>query len=186
MSGGVFAGAGVGPGQVQGVIGILKAYMTRVGEGPMPTELKDATGEKLRQIGGEFGATTGRPRRCGWLDLVPLRRVIQICGVTHIVLTKIDVLTGFDPIRVCTAYELDGQRIDRFPSRLEQIERVTPIYEDLPGWPQDIGRCASWDELPVATREYIRRIEAVLGASISVISLGPDRDQTLVRRDPFG
>jgi len=185
MSGGVFAGAGVGPGQVQGVVGILKAYMTRVGEGPMPSELKDDTGERLRKVGDEFGATTGRPRRCGWLDVVPLKRVIGLCGITHIVMTKIDVLTGFDPIRVCTAYELDGKRIERFPSRTAQLERVKPLYEELPGWKEDIGGCRTWDDLPQATRDYIGRIEGMLGASVSVVSLGPDRDQTLVRRDPF-
>ncbi len=186
MSGGVFSGAGVGPGHIQGVIGILKAYMTRVGEGPMPTELKDATGERLREIGQEYGATTGRPRRCGWLDLVPLRRVIKLCGVSHIVMTKLDVLTGFDPLPLCIGYELDGQKLDRFPGRISQLERVKPVYEDLPGWKDDLSRCRSWDDLPAAARSYVRRVEGLLGASISVVSIGPDRDQTLVRRDPFG
>jgi adenylosuccinate synthase len=186
MSGGVFGGAGIGPGQIKGVVGILKAYMTRVGEGPMPTELKDAAGERLREIGKEYGATTGRPRRCGWLDLVPLRRVIQICGITHIVMTKLDVLTGFDRIPMCTAYELDGKRIDRFPGQILQLGRVKPVYEDMPGWKEDLGRCRSWDELPAAARAYVRRIETLLGAAVSVVSVGPDRDQTLVRRDPFG
>lgn len=185
MAGGVFGGAGVGPGHVNGVIGILKAYMTRVGEGPMPTELIDANGERLRDIGKEYGATTGRPRRCGWLDTVPLRRVIQICGVTHIVMTKLDVLSGFDPIPVCVGYELDGKKLTNFPSRISQLERVKPVYENVQGWKDDIGACRTWDDLPPAARAYVRRIEALLGASISVVSVGPDRDQTLVRRDPF-
>jgi adenylosuccinate synthase len=160
--------------------------MTRVGEGPMPSELKDETGERLRKIGDEFGATTGRPRRCGWLDVVPLKRVIRICGITHIVLTKIDVLTGFDPIRICTAYELDGKRVEKFPTRTAQLDRAKPIYEEIPGWTEDIGKCRTWESLPKATRDYIGRIEALLGAAVSVVSLGPDRDQTLVRTDPFG
>ncbi len=185
MAGGVFGGAGVGPGHVNGVIGILKAYMTRVGEGPMPTELTDATGERLRDVGKEYGATTGRPRRCGWLDTVPLRRVIQICGVTHIVMTKLDVLTGFDPIPVCVGYELDGKKLTNFPSRITQLERVKPVYENVQGWKDDISACRTWDDLPPAARAYVRRIETLLGASISVVSVGPDRDQTLVRRDPF-
>ncbi len=185
MAGGVFGGAGVGPGHVHGVIGILKAYMTRVGEGPMPSELTDATGERLREIGKEYGATTGRPRRCGWLDVVPLRRVIQICGVSHIVMTKLDVLTGFDPVPVCIGYELDGKTISSFPSRISQLERVKPLYENVPGWKDDLGACRTWDDLPAAAQAYVRRIETMLGASISVVSVGPDRDQTLVRRDPF-
>ncbi len=185
MSGGVFAGAGIGPGQVDGVIGIVKAYSTRVGEGPLPTELSGAEGERLREAGKEYGATTGRPRRCGWLDIVPLRRAAKICGLTHVVLTKSDVLGEFDTLRICTAYEIDGIQTEQFPNVLSRLEKAKPVYEELPGWKTDISSCRSWKEFPKETQEYISRVEELVGAPISVISVGPGRDQTIVRNDPF-
>jgi adenylosuccinate synthase len=185
MSGGVYAGAGIGPGQINGVIGIVKAYSTRVGEGPLPTELHGEEGERLREVGKEYGATTGRPRRCGWLDIVSLRRSVMIGGLTNLVLTKPDVLGAFETLRICTAYEIDGQRTDRFPSRLAQIEAAVPVYEELPGWNTDISSCKTWEELPGEAQAYIKRVEELAGAPISVISVGPGRDQTIVRTDPF-
>ena len=185
MPGGVFAGAGIGLGQIDGVIGIVKAYSTRVGEGPLPTELHGEEGERLREAGKEYGATTGRPRRCGWLDIVPLRRAAKICGLTHLVLTKPDVLGEFDTIRICTAYEIDGIKTDHFPNLLARLEKAEPVYEEMPGWKTDISSCRSWNEFPKEAQDYISRIEELAGVPISVISVGPGRDQTVVRQDPF-
>lgn len=185
MSGGVFAGAGIGPGQIDGVIGIVKAYSTRVGEGPLPTEMHGEDGELLREAGKEYGATTGRPRRCGWLDIVQLRRAARISGLTYFVLTKSDVLGVFDKLRICTAYKIDGVEMDHFPNTLAQLEKVEPVYEEMPGWKTDISSCKSWDEFPKEAQDYISRIEELAGAPIAVISVGPGRDQTIVRQDPF-
>ena len=185
LSGGVFAGAGIGPGQIDGVIGIVKAYSTRVGEGPLPTELNGAEGERLREAGKEYGATTGRPRRCGWLDIVPLRRAVKMCGLTHVVLTKSDVLGEFDTLRICTAYEIDGVRTEQFPNVLSRLEKAKPIYEELPGWKTEISSCRKWEEFPKEAQAYISRVEELIGAPISVISVGPGREQTIVRNDPF-
>ena len=185
VSGGVFAGAGIGPGQIDGVIGIVKAYSTRVGEGPLPTELDGDDGELLREAGKEYGATTGRPRRCGWLDIVQLRRAARISGLTHFVLTKSDVLGVFDKLRICTAYKIDGVKVDHFPNTLAQLEKVEPVYEEMPGWNTDISGCGSWDEFPKEAQDYISRIAELAGAPIAVISVGPGREQTIVRQDPF-
>lgn len=185
LSGGVCAGAGVGPGVVTGVIGIVKAYTTRVGQGPFPTELLNGTGDLLRATGHEFGATTGRPRRCGWLDAVQLRRAVMLNGATNVVLTKPDVLGVLDRIQVCTAYELDGQRIDVFPSQITTLERVRPIYEEHPGWKQNISNCRNWADLPPNAQRYFQRIEELIGVPVSLISVGPGRDETIQYRDPF-
>jgi adenylosuccinate synthase len=185
LAGGVCAGAGVGPQTVRGVIGIVKAYSTRVGEGPFPTELLDETGETLRKQGHEFGATTGRPRRCGWLDCVQLRRAAKLNGATGIVLTKPDVLDVLDTIRICTAYELDGKRIVEFPTQVDEVARVKPVYEELPGWKQDISGCRSWNELPENARRYFERIEKLIDVPIYIVSVGPGREQTITHRSPF-
>jgi adenylosuccinate synthase len=185
LSGGVCAGAGVGPKEVHGVIGIVKAYSTRVGEGPFPTELLNGTGELLRNHGQEFGATTGRPRRCGWLDLVQLRRASRLNGVTSLVLTKPDVLGALDRLEICTEYEVDGQPTREFPAQLDVLERAKPQYESMPGWQTDISACRSWDELPANAQAYFNRIEEVLGIPIHLISVGPGREQTITRHDPF-
>jgi adenylosuccinate synthase len=185
LAGGVCAGAGVGPQTVRGVIGIVKAYSTRVGEGPFPTELLDETGETLRKQGHEFGATTGRPRRCGWLDCVQLRRAAKLNGTTGIVLTKPDVLDVLDAIRVCTAYELDGKRIVEFPTQVDEVARVKPVYEEVPGWKQDISGCRSWNELPENARRYFERIEKLIDVPIYIVSVGPGREQTITHRSPF-
>jgi adenylosuccinate synthase len=185
MAGGVFSGAGIGPNTVDGVIGIVKAYTTRVGEGPMPTELLDDTGEALRKAGHEFGATTGRPRRCGWLDMVQLRRAVKICGITHLVLTKSDVLGIFDEINICTSYDVNGTTTDEFPTRLAHLEAAKPICEQVPGWNEDISNCKSWDSLPENAKSYINRIEELAGVPVSIVSVGPGREQTIERSNPF-
>ncbi len=185
ISGGVCAGAGVSPTQIRGVIGIVKAYTTRVGEGPLPTELLNAEGELLQKTGKEFGATTGRPRRCGWLDMVQLRRSVMVNGATHLVITKPDVLGVFDEVRICTGYEIDGTHVDLFPTQVSQLKNVTPVYETLPGWKSDISQCRSWEELPEEARVYFKRIEELAGVPAAIISVGPGREQTIVRQDPF-
>ncbi|PCJ53341.1 MAG: adenylosuccinate synthase [Candidatus Hydrogenedentota bacterium] len=185
MAGGVFSGAGIAPGTIDGTIGIIKAYTTRVGEGPLPTELTCDTGEALRKAGNEFGATTGRPRRCGWLDMVQLRRAVKICGITQFVLTKSDVLGAFEKIKICTAYDINGTETIEFPTRLDQMQAAKPIYEELPGWSTDISQCTTWEELPQAAQNYINRIEELTGAPVSLVSVGPGREQTIVKQAPF-
>jgi adenylosuccinate synthase len=185
LSGGVCSGAGVGPGVVDGVIGIVKAYSTRVGEGPFPTELLDDTGQKLRDVGHEYGATTGRPRRCGWLDAVQLRRAVLLNGTTTIALTKTDVLSDFDTLKICTGYEVNGEKTDAFPTQLKDLAQVTPNYEEHPGWDADITGCRTWDDLPENAQRYILRIEELIGAPISLVSVGPGRDQTIERSNPM-
>ncbi len=183
IAGGACAGAGVGPTAIDRVIGISKAYATRVGGGPFPTELGGAEGEALRQRGAEFGATTGRPRRCGWLDAVALRYAVRINGISEIALTKLDVLTGLDALRVCVAYERRGERLDAPP--WDGLDDVTPVYESMPGWRDDLSGCTTRDALPEATRRYIARIEALVGCRVGLVSVGADRDQTVGVEDPF-
>ena len=185
MAGGVFPGAGIGPRDVESIIGIVKAYTTRVGEGPMPTELNDDIGEALRKHGNEFGATTGRPRRCGWLDVVQLRRAVMVNGITHLVITKPDVLGVFETIRICTAYMVDGAKTETFPTSLARIESAQPIYEDMPGWNSDISGCRAWDEFPAEAQAYFKRLEELVGVRIAIVSVGPGREQTVVCVDPF-
>ena len=181
IAGGACSGAGLGMTNVGAVIGIVKAYTTRVGEGPFPTELNDETGERLRQKGKEFGATTGRPRRCGWLDCVQLRRAVEVNGTTHLVLTKPDVLGGTDTIQICTAYEINGDTIAGFPSQLSRLEQVRPVYERISGWQEDISQCTSWNELPENARRYFQRIEELVGVPVAIISVGPGRGETIER-----
>ena len=181
VSGNAAAGCGIGPNRLDRIIGILKAYTTRVGEGPFPTELNDATGELLRANGGEFGVTTGRPRRCGWQDIVILRESARLNGLTDIALTKLDVLSGFDEIKICVAYDYEGRRMDYPPQESGALERVMPIYESVPGWKEDITACKTWDELPEAARAYVLRLEELSGVPVSMVSVGPDRNQTIFR-----
>jgi len=185
LASGACSGIGLGPKDVKGVVGIVKAYTTRVGEGPFPTELTDETGAFLREKGSEYGATTGRPRRCGWLDCVQLRRAAMVNGATHLVVSKADVLGTLNPIRICTAYRLNGSTTNDFPSRLPELERVVPVYEEAPGWQEDISACASWSDLPAAAQSYFRRIEELVGVPVAIASVGPDRGQTIERIDPF-
>jgi adenylosuccinate synthase len=178
-AGGCCTGLGIPPTAVDRVVGIVKAYSTRVGNGPFPTELTDETGERLRSVGHEFGATTGRPRRCGWLDLVALAYATRINGFTDLAVTKLDVLAGIDELHVCTAYELDGKRTDRFPTDLATLSRVMPIYETLPGF-GDVTEVSSMDALPPEARDYLRFIEDRLGVQVSSIGTGPKREETIV------
>lgn len=179
-SGGACTGSGVPPNKMDHVVGVIKAYTTRVGEGPFPTELFDADGEKIRAVGREFGATTGRPRRCGWFDAVVARHAVMTCGVDEWALTKVDVLDEMETIRLCVAYELNGQRIEHFPANIRDVERCTPIYEEWPGWKTSTAGARSFDDLPKAAQHYLRRIEEVSGAPIGILSVGPRRDSTMI------
>jgi adenylosuccinate synthase len=178
-------GSGIGPRAIDQVIGISKAYATRVGGGPFPTELSDEVGALLRKTGDEFGATTGRPRRCGWLDAVVLRYSARINGLTGLALTKLDVLTGLDPIRVCVAYELDGQRLEELPNDAETLNRVKPIYEDHAGWKEHLVGVRQFEDLPRNTQRYISAVEQLTGVEVMVVSVGAERGETIIRRNPF-
>ena len=184
-AGGACTGSGVGPRSVHEIIGISKAYVTRVGSGPFPTELLDETGEQLRQSGGEFGSTTGRPRRCGWFDVMVIRYAVRINGLTGIALTKLDVLSNFDSIKVCTGYTLNGIALETLPSTLESFENCQPVYEELPGWKDDITGARSFEELPANARAYVHRLQELAGCPIVLVSVGPRRDQTITLRNPF-
>lgn len=179
LSGSAMIGAGIGPGTINQVMGITKAYTTRVGSGPFPTELDNEHGERMRQTGAEFGSTTGRARRCGWLDLVALKYAIRLSGITSLALMKLDVLSGFDKIEVCTAYELDGQRITEYPVSPGDLARCKPVYEKLNGWNEDLTQAKSLKDLPRYAQEYIQFIGASVAVPIDVVSVGPGRDQTL-------
>lgn len=178
-------GAGIGPGALHEVIGITKAYATRVGAGPFPTELHDEVGQRLRDAGQEYGTVTGRPRRCGWVDAVVLRYAARVNGFWGMALTKMDVLSGFSELQVATAYELDGERLEELPLDGESLERVQPIYETLPGWEQPLDDCRTWEELPDNARAFVRRLEELSGVPVVAISVGPDRAQTILRKNPF-
>ena len=181
VAGNAAAGSGVAPTALNRIVGIVKAYTTRVGSGPFPTELLDDTGSYLRTKGHEFGATTGRPRRCGWLDAVVLRETVRLNGLTDIALTKLDVLQNLPALQICVAYEYEGHRLEYLPQEEGALGKVTPVYEELPGFEDDISECASFEELPDTVRGYIRRIEELTGVKVSMISVGADRRQTIVR-----
>lgn len=177
-SGGASTGTGIPPTKIDSVIGIVKAYTTRVGNGPFPTELLESDGEKLREVGAEFGATTGRPRRCGWYDAFLVAYSQMVNGITSAAITKLDVLSSFEKIKVCVAYELKGKKIRYFPTAVEQLSEVKPIYEELEGWNQDISNCTSYDQLPKKTIDYLNFISKHSGIKIDIISVGPKRRQT--------
>lgn len=177
---GACTGLGIAPNKIGQVFGIFKAYTTRVGSGPFPTELHDETGERMRAVGHEFGATTGRPRRCGWLDLVALKYAVEINGVTQLIMMKGDVLSGFETLKVCTAYEYKGKRIEHLPYSIEE-EYVKPIYVDFKGWKEDITNIKSYDNFPKTLKEYVAFIEDFLKVPVAIISVGPDRTATVVR-----
>ena len=178
-AGGALTGLGFGPRYVDRVIGVAKAYSTRVGNGPFPSELLDATGDRMREAGVEFGTTTGRPRRCGWLDTVALDYAIRINGMTELVLSKLDVLSGFDELKIAVAYEVDGKRVAVMPLDTASAERARPIYETLPGWQADISGVRRLDDLPENAQKYIRRVQEIVGVPITLISVGPERDQAV-------
>jgi adenylosuccinate synthase len=178
--GGVCTGLGVGPSAIDGVLGVVKAYTTRVGDGPMPTELRDETGDRLRRGGHEFGAVTGRPRRCGWFDAVVVRYAARVNGLDAVALTKLDVLDGFETVRVCTAYRIGDRLLTDFPSELGVLAGCEPVYEDVPGWERSAG-ARQYDDLPATARAYVERLETIVGVPVGIVSTGSDRDDTIVR-----
>lgn len=186
VAGGVTIGSGVGPSKISKVVGVCKAYTSRVGDGPFPTELNDEIGHQIREVGHEYGTTTGRPRRVGWFDSVVMRHSRRVSGLTNLSLNSIDVLTGLDEVKICVAYDLDGERIDYYPASLETLQRCTPIYETLPGWSEDITGVRHLDELPETAKNYVRRVSELVGVKISTFSVGPDRDQTNVLESVWG
>lgn len=185
-SGGACAGAGIGPTRIDVVIGILKAYTTRVGSGPFPTELHDEMGERLRKSGGEFGVTTGRSRRTGWFDAVIARYAARVNGITDYFLTKLDVLSGLETVPICVGYEVDGRRVDEMPMTQTEVHHAVPVYEEMPGWWEDISTARDYDELPANARAYVARLEELAGARVSAVGVGPGRDQTIVRHSMIG
>lgn len=180
IAGGASAGAGIGPTMITGAVGIAKAYTTRVGKGPFPTELEDATGEWIREKGKEFGVTTGRARRCGWLDLVILKTSARVSGLTSLVVTKIDTLAGLDKLKVCTGYKFEDKVIDYFPASLEDLAKCEPVYEEFDGWDDSVADARSYEELPENAKKYLKKIEEFTGVQIGIVSVGPRRDQTIV------
>jgi len=185
IAGNACNGSGFGPAHIDSVIGILKAYTTRVGEGPFPTELFDSVGRELQEKGGEIGATTGRTRRCGWLDGVVATDATRLNGLTGLAITKLDVLSGQNTIKMANAYDLDGQKVTAMPSNINQAARVTPVYEDMPGWDEDITGVRDYADLPVNAKDYIKRIEDFTGVEPVIVSVGPDRDETMLLKNPF-
>lgn len=183
-SGGVAVGAGISPFELKKALGIVKAYTTRVGKGPFPTELFDETGDEIREKGFEFGTTTGRARRCGWLDTVMLKYSARINGLTSLALTKVDTLSGFDKLKICTGYELDGKIIDYFPASLETLSRCKPVYEEIDGW-ENFDSVDSYDDLPENAKKYIERIEELVGVDVDIVSIGPKRSETIMRKEIF-
>lgn len=178
-------GSGVGPTQIDQVVGISKAYTTRVGSGPFPTELNDAIGEYLREQGGEFGSTTGRPRRCGWLDLVVIRHAMRVNGLTSMVMTKLDVLSGLKKIKVCTGYRLGNKLLKTVPATVEALEKVKPVYQEFPGWKEDLTGVTRWKQMPKAAKSYVEKVEKLLGLPMTSVSVGPGRQQHIVLKNPF-
>ena len=185
VSGNACCGAGIGPRHLNGVLGIVKAYTTRVGAGPFPSELFDDIGEAIQTKGAEFGATTGRRRRCGWLDTVLLRNAVRLNGLTGLAITKLDVLGGLDKIKICTAYRCGGEPIADFPASLNVLGACEPVYETLPGWSEDISGIRRQEDLPENTRNYLARIAELTEAPVQIISVGPARDETIVVEHPF-
>jgi adenylosuccinate synthase len=185
ITGGVCSGSGVGPQHVQQVIGISKAYTTRVGSGPFPTEIDGPDGETLRREGGEFGATTGRSRRCGWFDAVGVRHAVRVNGLTGLVLTKLDVLTGFHKIPICTAYRYKGRAVSEFPASCKVMQGAEPVYEEMDGWSTPLAEARRVGDLPDAAQRYVRRLEELVQTQIIVVSVGPGREQTIVLKNPF-
>ena len=179
------AGSGMGPRAIGYMLGLAKAYTTRVGSGPFPTELMDATGELIGQRGKEFGVNTGRKRRCGWFDAVLVRQVVKVAGIDGIALTKLDILDPLPELKICVGYELDGKAYDRLPAGMNEQARVKPVYETLPGWQSSTAGKRSWADLPAAAIKYVKRIEELIGCPVTLLSTSPERDDTILVRDPF-
>ena len=185
LAGNACCGSGVGPKQIHDVIGIVKAYTTRVGQGPFPSELFDEIGDKIQEKGAEFGATTGRRRRCGWLDTIILKNAVRLNGLTGLAITKLDVLDGLGSIKICTGYEYKGEMLEEFPASLKVLGDCKPVYEKLPGWSENISGIRKLEDLPANVRSYLNRIEELIETPIFIISVGPDRDQTIVLKNPL-
>jgi adenylosuccinate synthase len=185
VAGNAVVGCGLGPTAVDYVLGISKAYSTRVGSGPYPSELKDATGERLRKLGNEFGATTGRPRRTGWLDALALRFAVRVNGLTGLAITKLDVLTGFETLKIAVGYKVDGKVLDEMPSDPELLERCEAVYEELPGFTEKLENLRTWDDLPPRARAYTKRVEELAGVKVIGVSVGADRGETILLENPF-
>ncbi len=185
IAGQAATGTGIGPGAIDFVLGIVKAYTTRVGEGPFPAELHDADGQRLGERGHEFGTNTGRKRRCGWFDAVLVRQTCVTSGVNGIALTKLDVLDGFETLKICTGYDLDGTHLDYLPTAADHQARCTPIYEEMPGWSQSTEGARSWADLPAEAIKYVRRVEELIGCSVAMLSTSPEREDTILVTDPF-
>lgn len=184
LAGGVTIGSGVGPSKVTKVVGVCKAYTSRVGDGPFPTELFDEIGSRIREVGREYGTTTGRPRRVGWFDSVVMRHSKRVSGITNLCLNSIDVLTGLDTVKICVAYrKANGEEISHYPASLVELGQCEPVYEELPGWTEDITGCRTLDELPIEAQNYVRRVSELVGVKISTFSVGPDRNQTNILED---
>jgi len=181
VAGGVTIGSGVGPTKINQVVGVCKAYTSRVGDGPFPTELHDEVGDQIREVGREYGTTTGRPRRVGWFDSVVVRHARRVSGITDLSLNSVDVLTGLETVKICTAYRYKGQVMKEFPASLTMLAECEPIYEELPGWNEDITGCKTLDELPENARHYVERVSQLTGIPLSIFSVGPDRTQTILR-----
>ena len=184
-AGGACTGTGISPRKISCIAGVMKAYTTRVGSGPFPTELFDEDGEALRKAGHEFGAVTGRPRRCGWLDLVAAKYAVMVNGLDYIALTKMDVLDNMPVIKVCTAYEIDGKIVEQFPADLESLEKIKPVYKEFKGWMTDLTKTKKIEDLPKEAKEYIDFISSYLGIPYCVVSIGTDRSQTIVLNEIF-
>jgi len=185
IAGNACAGSGFGPVHIDAVVGIMKAYTTRVGAGPFPTELFDETGNQLQEKGFEFGATTGRRRRCGWLDAVVVADAVRLNGLTGLAITKLDVLSGQERLKIATSYEVEGRRVSVMPADIRRASAAAPVYESLAGWREDIEKVKNYEELPAAARDYIKRVEELVGVKSDIVSVGPDREETLLLRNPF-
>ena len=185
IAGQAATGVGLGPTAIDYVLGIVKAYTTRVGEGPFPSELHDDNGQRLGERGHEFGTTTGRKRRCGWFDAALLRQTCATSGITGICLTKLDVLDGFETLKICVAYDLDGKRLDYLPTAADQQARCVPIYENIPGWSESTEGARSWNDLPAAAIKYVRRVEELIDCPVALVSTSPEREDTILVTDPF-
>ena len=185
VAGNACAGSGIGPTMIDSVIGVAKAYTTRVGEGPFPTELKDQVGERIREKGGEYGATTGRPRRCGWFDAVVVNHAIRINGIQEVAITKLDVLNDFDKVKICVGYRVNGKVLHHVPSHLDTLESSEPIYEELDGWRREVKGSKKISELPVQAQRYLKRIEELTNVKIAMVSVGSERDETIETKNPF-
>ena len=185
IAGGVCTGVGVGPNKIETVVGICKAYSTRVGAGPFPTELTDEIGDQIRETGHEYGTVTGRPRRVGWFDSVAMRHARRVSGISCLSLNLLDVLTGLKTVKICTSYKLDGKQIDYYPASLKELERCEPVYEELPGWDEDITQVKTWDALPENAKKFLKRVSELSESPLATVSVGADRIQTIIVKDPW-